>query len=105
MHLMVFVATISCALACPQFNVGQGVSESSSESQPNGCCAHPINGRCLECVNTDFFEESKHATVAATIPKNTCIELSETHPCSQPLHLATYVSSEAIFLTNSVLLI
>ncbi len=103
MHLVVFVATISCALACPQFEVAQ--ESSCSEPQSNSCCAHPIDGRCLECVDTNLLEGSKHAAVAATVPLETCIELTENYLPRPLLQSATYPLTEAIFLTNSALLI
>ena len=103
MHLVVFVATISCALACPQFEVGQAAS--CSEPQSNSCCAHPIDGRCLECADTNLLEGSKHAAVVATVPLDTCIELTENYLHRPLRHLAAYLSVETIFLTNSAFLI
>ena len=105
MHLVVFVATISCALACPQFDVGQAASQTCSEPQSNGCCANPINGRCLECVETNFFEGSKPAAVAATVPLDACIQLTENYLLCPAFQLATYLLTEPIFLLNSALLI
>ena len=103
-HLVVFGATISCALACPQFEVSEAAS--CSEPQSSSCCTHPIEGKCLECVDTNFFEASKHTTLAAPLPSDyTRVNLTENNLPEPPFQSASFVLAKSIFLTNSAFLI
>ena len=101
--MVLFVATVSCALACPQVEVAQRTS--CSEPQAKGCCEHPIDGRCLECVETNFFEGSKDVAATLAAPPDTCVKLTQNYPGHEPFLLGFFLPADAIYLTNSAFLI
>lgn len=97
MCLLIFVATVSCALACAPLEVRHKASATSS-----GCCAASADSHCFECVDASFVKENKclDALVATASPEYNQIEPSDI--TSQSVPIQTVILAETVFLKNGV---
>ena len=98
--VMVFVATVSCALICAQVEAGHKAPQTTS-----GCCSKSTERQCFKCVAASFVEQRKclDAAIAIGLPNYTSIKPSDFHSLSRSLSLQPLIPAEAVFLRNGVL--
>ena len=94
-YMAVFVATVSCALACPEVAFG-----------PKAKTCHESEDECSVCVDTNFVKEGKclEAFQDIVLPDHTGVEQSTINP-SSPASKEVVLPNELVFLKTTVLLI
>ena len=105
MYVAVFIATVSCALACPQLDAGQKSFQIRAESKSDCCCGQSRDGECLNCVDTNFVQERKcvEALTAISPPDYSRAQLAHTNLSSQVFSVQVLLPTELVFLRNGVL--
>ena len=94
-YMAVFVATVSCALACPEVAFG-----------PKAKTCHESENECSVCVDTNFVKEGKclEAFLDIVLPDQTRVEQSDMNPSSLA-SIDVVLPTEVVFLKTTVLLI
>ena len=107
LYAMVFIATVSCALACSKLEAVQASEMCPKSQQGCGGTEQPLEDRCLRCVYTHFVAQTKFLNTFIAIPLRgfDLTNLSSIDPSGRPLPSPAVLTGQVIFLKNSVLLI
>ncbi|MDA2925215.1 hypothetical protein MYX65_11305 [Acidobacteria bacterium AH-259-L09] len=104
-YVAVFMATVSCALACPQLDAGQKAFQMRAESTSDCCCADSRDGEYLNCVDTNFVQERKcvEALTAISPRDYSHVELTDINSSGQAFSVQILIPPELVFLRSDVL--
>ncbi len=107
-YVVVFLATVSCALACLKTEPAERTYQACQESRSDRGCCQSAENRCFICVDTNFLQPSN--TLASgftnlTLDQDALADSIETNR-TKLLHSSPRVRilppGELIFLKNSV---
>ncbi len=104
MYLVVFIATVSCALTCPRFEVVGKMLQTCPEHNADCCCGPSRGSADLNCVNASFIKQrDTHEPIIAVMPSaHTFGELTKINPSSQFL-LVQMIPTKVVFQTYDIL--